>query len=58
MYSKHLELMAFEMILRVQGTKECDIRQMIDLFDQVYEMGYARGKQEAVLETMMEENNA
>ena len=55
MYSKHLELVAFEWMFRASGTKEEDVKQIVDVFDQVYEMGYERGKQDAVLQLMMGE---
>ena len=55
MYTKHVELAAFEWIFRAGGTKEEDVERIANIFDQVYELGYDRGKMDAVLQAMMGE---
>ena len=55
MYTKHVELAAFEWMFRANNTKEEDIKHFADIFDQVYELGYNRGKMDAMLQSMMGE---
>lgn len=55
--TKHNELRALEFIFRATGIDEKQIQDTMKTLDLVYEMGYNRGKQDAVLESLMGEND-
>lgn len=55
--TKYPELMAFELIFRISGVDGKALDQCVNMIDQIYELGYNRGKQDAVLESLMGEDN-
>lgn len=55
--TKYPELMAFELIFRISGVDGKALDQCVNMIDQIYELGYNRGKQDAVLESLMGEDD-
>lgn len=55
MYANHIELEIVETMFRAQGECEENVKKSMELLNWVYEIGYRRGHQDAILERMMGE---
>lgn len=53
MYTKHTELYGIEAICRMNDNNESHLKQIMDLMDMVFDLGYQRGKEETVFNIMM-----
>lgn len=53
MLSRYPELYGIEMMLKTIGPIDDNMKHFVSLMDMIYELGYNRGKQDAVLNSLM-----
>lgn len=53
MLSRYPELYGIEMMFKADAPTDENLKHFVSLIDMIYELGYNRGKQDAVLNSLM-----